>query len=462
MLQSNGRDTSLFIARRQVGTQLIPYEDNIGGGARIFGNRQTYDSSGTNKNQIALYDNFKLAILKSKSASQIQDIIADTPIVRACMEKYTNTCSTAPIVEGGSQVARDLAMRLIDNEQFKISTDQAFDMLFKRGGFVLEAKYLEQNGVVVPQEIKVHDFDRFTYELVRDPRYRGGQKYALMLKNYLWNRPMNDVNLLDSPNIRAVAKSPESGKKPYGRSRITASVYTAAVLMKIIGSITNIFSKAGNPTLTAKSVPDNLFGGKDKQEEFFGDSDPVVYLKKEIEQFVEQAKKLPEGDVLIAPNTIEIGEYLNPGTKVNIQGLDDFSHALKIDTCLGLEVPPAAIGIIQRSGSLNDTHTSDLIKDFRDDCHQDQLLVGGAFQSLMQYSALRNGITPMTARPFVFRFEFSNPEAILQQYTLMKERAATEQSIIGNIQSARESELITRDQATARYNQEMEVLNARI
>lgn len=458
----DGRDPTLFTKTRQVGTQLIPYEDNVGGGRRIFGNRQTYDSSGTNQNQIALYDNFKLSILKAKSATQIQDIIADTPVVRACMEKYTNTCSTAPKIEGGSQIARDLALRFVDNDQFKISTDQAFDMLFKRGGFVLEAKYLDQNGVVVPQEIKVHDFERFSYELVRDPRYRGGEKYALMLKNYLWNRPLSNINLLDSPNIKAVAKSPEPGKKPYGRSRITAGVYMAAVQVKIVDAIKNIFAKAGNPTLTAKSVPQNLFGGENNSVEFYGDSDPSAFVKKEIDSFAEQAKKLPEGDVLIAPNTIEIGEYLNPGTKVNIQGLDDFAHSLKIDICLGLEVPPASIGIIQKSGSLNDTHTSDLIKDFRDDCHQDQLLVGKAFQKLMQYTALRNGITPITSRPFVFAFEFSNPEAILQQYTLQKEKSATESAIIANIQAAREGEYITQEEATMRYNQEMEALNAKL
>ena len=457
-----GRDKTLFTKTRQVGSQLIPYEDNVGGGRRIFGNRQDYDSSGTNQNQIALYDNFKLSLLKAKTATQIQNIIADTPIVRACLEKYTSTCSTAPLVEGGSQVARDLAKRFIEDDKFKIATDQAFNMLFKRGGFVLEGKYLDHNGVVVPQEIKVHDFDRFTYELVRDPQYVGGEKYALMLKNYLWNRPLANKDLLDSPNIKAVAKSPEPGKKPYGRSRITSAVYMAAVQVKIVDAMKNIFAKSGNPTLTAKAVPQNLFGGADDSIEFFGDSDPVAYLKKEIEQFSEQAKKLPEGDVLIAPNTIEIGEYLNPGTKINVQGLDDFAHSLKIDICLGLEVPPAAIGIIQKSGSLNDTHTQDLILDFRNDCHQDQILVASAFQSLMQYTAERNGVRTIGTRPFTFAFEFSNPEAILKQYALQKEKSETEAGIIANIKEAVESGVITQEEAKKRYLLEVEALNAKL
>ena len=80
---------------RGVGRQLIPYEDHITAHT-LTGNQQSYDSVNTNRNQIALYNDFKLEVLSQTYPSQLQDIIADTPIVRGCLEAYKSTCSTAP------------------------------------------------------------------------------------------------------------------------------------------------------------------------------------------------------------------------------------------------------------------------------------------------------------------------------------------------------------------------------
>jgi len=441
---------------RGVGEQLIPYEE-LHGALRFYGNQQTYDTVDTNENQIALYDKFKMDVLKAKTATQLQDIIAETPIVRACMAKYTATCSTTPQLEGGTRTGRALADRLLQSEKFKIATDQAFDMLFKRGGFVVEAKYIDQNGVYLPEEFKIHDLNRFSFELVPDPRYHKGQKYAMQLKNYIWNESP-DTDLLDSPSVKLVVKKPKPNEKPVGRSRITSATYMAAVHVKIVDSIKEIFSKSGSPTLTASYDQQKLFGGPENEVEFFS-GDPTDWMRTEIKQFTEKAKELPQGDVLVVPGPIEIGDYLMPGQRINTQGLEDFSNSLKTDICLSVEVPPNAIGIIQKSSTLNDTNTENLIKDFRDDCHEDQQLVAKAFQALIDYTTERNMIRQPMSNPLRFYFEFSNPESALEQYMLKKSRAETEAAIIANIQAAQAAGYIDETQAQARYTEEIMMLD---
>ena len=446
---------SLFNTRG-VGEQLIPYEEYFGA-SRLYGNKQTYNTVDANKNQIALYNNFKMEVLAAETPETLQDIIADTPIVSACMAHYTDTCSTVPQLEGGTRAGRALAARLIESEKFKIATDQAFDMLFKRGGFVVEAKYTEANGVYLPEEFKIHDLTRFSFELVPDPRYKNGQKYALQLKNYLWNR-QDDSDLLDSPTIKLVVKKPKPNEKPVGRSRITASTYMAAVHVKVVDSIKEIFSKSGSPTLTASYNQEKLFGGPDKEVEFFS-GDPTDWMRREIKQFTEKAKQLPQGDVLVVPGPIEIGDYLMPGQRVNTQGLSDYSNELKVDICLAVEVPPNAIGIIQRSSSLNDDNTKNLIKKFNNNCHSDQNLVASAFQALIHWTTQKNQIRPLMSNPLRFFFEFSNPESTLEQYMLQKERAETEASIIANIEAAKAAGYINETEAKARYVEEMAMLD---
>ena len=263
-MQTKRRPESLFDVR-DAGVQRIPYEHNYGVG-RVFANMETYDSALADQNPIKLYDDFKLSILKSQLPAQIQNIIADTPIVRACMEKYVQTCSTTPQLSGGTKAARDLANTVIKSENFRESQAQAFRQLFKRGGFVIEAKFLERNGVSIPQEFKIHDLDRFTFELMHDPRYgSSGEKYGMQLKNFAWNRFTNE-DLLAYPTIRKVTSGSEPGKKPVGRSRITSGTYMAAVHLKIVDSIKTIFSKSGSPTLTASYNQQKLFGGEDNKE----------------------------------------------------------------------------------------------------------------------------------------------------------------------------------------------------
>ena len=441
---------------RGIGEQLIPYEEHYGI-HRVLGNKQTYASVDQNRNQIELYSDFKIDVLKSQTPAALQDIIADTPIVRSCLTKYVATCSTTPQLEGGTRAARELAKHLIMSDKFKIATDQAFEMLFKRGGFVVEAKYLDQNGTYIPEEFKIHDLDRFSFETMPDPRYRNGEKYGLQLKNYLWY-DRDDEDLLDSPTIKLVVKRPEPGKKPVGRSRITSATYMAAVQVKIVDSIKNIFAKSGSPTLTASYNQEKLFGGPDNETEFFS-GDPTDWMRSEIKQFTEKAKKLPEGDVLVVPGAIEIGDYLMPGQKINIQGLEDFSNSLKIDICLSMSVPPNVIGIVQKSAALNDTNTENLVKDFRDDCHEDQQLVSGAFESLISYTTEKNMIRQPRSNPLKFFFEFSNPESALEQYMLKKSRAETEAAIIANIQAAQQAGYISETEAAMRYAAEIEMLD---
>ena len=446
---------SLF-DKRGVNTQRIPYEENYGI-ARILRSRETYDSALTNQNQIELYDNFKMSMLKAQTASTVQNIIADTPIVRACMEKYVQTCSTKAFVSGGTRVGREMVDRLIGSTKFKETQDQAFRQLFKRGGFVLEAKFLESNGVFLLEEIKVHDLDRFSFELMPDPRYGPmGEKYGMALKNYVWNREVNE-DLLMYPTIKKVVKGSEPGKKPVGRSRITSAVYMASVHLKIIDSIKNVFAKSGSPTLTASYNQQKLFGGEDDREEFFT-GDINEWMRTEITAFTEKAKSLPEGDVLVVPGAIEIGDYLMPGTKMNVQGLEDFSHSLKIDTCLAVEVPPSVIGIVQKTSALNDTTTESLIKDFRDDCREDQEIVASAFSELVNYAAMRNELRQPMSNPLMFDFLFSNINAQRELYDIQKSKAETEAAIIANIQAAQQAGYIDEAEAAQRYADELAML----
>lgn len=452
------RKSTLFdrYSTRGVGRQLIPYEDHVTA-HNLLGNQQTYDSVDTNVNQIALYNDFKMEVLAATYPSKLQDIISDTPVVRACLETYKSTCSTAPQLEGGTRAARDLLKRLISSQGYKTAQDQAFDLLFRRGCFVAELKFQEVNGLRIPEVLKIHDPERFTFELIRDPRFKEGQDWGLFLKNYIWNRQPH-VNLLESPTIAYVTKNPRPNKKPAGRSRVTAGVYSAAVHVKIVDAIKQIMAKSGSPTLSASYDKTQLFGGMDDSIELY-EGDVVQWMQNEITQFTEKAKTLPQGDVLVTPGTIKINDYLMPGQRINVQGLEDFKHSLSIDICLGLEVPPAAIGIIQKSSSLNDTNTENLLKKFNNDCHSDQLLVANAFEGLFQYSAMTNDLPQPMSNPLRFSFLFSNVEAQRELYGIQKTRAETEASIIANIQAAQSAGYIDEAAAAERYTAEMAALD---
>ena len=75
-----------------------------------------------------------------------------------------------------------------------------------------------------------------------------------------------------------------------------------------------------------------------------------------------------------------------------------------------MDVPPAVVGIVQKSGALNDHNTKTLIRDFKNNCHNDQMLVADHLQPIFSYAGRVNNLR--LSKPLQISFMFSNPEEV--------------------------------------------------
>ena len=133
---------------RAVGEQLVPLTDYWGinqRGARWY-NRASYDGH-KQDNQLRLYDNFKMSTLKDYEPSKLQDVVAANGTVAAAMDAYVSVASTDMEIIPGKEDGVDLWRALTENAKFKRSRDQIFEMLFLRGGAVVEMLFDNTMGV---------------------------------------------------------------------------------------------------------------------------------------------------------------------------------------------------------------------------------------------------------------------------------------------------------------------------
>ena len=445
------------VKSRAVGEQLIPLTDHFparGDGRHFFFNRADYDSSYTNPNQLSLYDKFKLDTLAKQSASELQDVIASTGIVRAAMDAYISTCSTQmELLPEENEVAYDLYEMLFEDSNFKNAQDQIFEMIFLRGGAVVEMKFESSMNMHVPVELIVHDPKRFAFEEQEDERVEGGEKWALGLVN----KDIFELKFeeLENPAVQYIAWRPKAGEKPFGRSRVSASTYYAATLIQTIRLVTKILSKSGSPVLPITIDKEKLFGGHQDTTPFFsGDID--MYVRNRAAELQKIIPELGEGDALILTGECVLGEYLTPGSKLNIQGLEDWSDKLRLDCLWSMHTPPAVVGIVQKSASLDDNNTRFLTKNYKNNCHSDQMLVASALETIFSYGLSVNGI--QTPEPVQIAFQFSNVEEQDEFMDIQLKRSETMKMAVEWISQAKESGILSEMEAKEQYEMELEAV----
>lgn len=448
---------ALPVTARALGEQLIPLTDHFparGDGRHFFFNRSDYDSSFTNPNQLSLYEKFKLDTLAKRSASELQDVIASTGIVRAALDAYISTCSTEiELLPEANDRAYDLYELLFKDSNFKNTQDQIFEMLFLRGGVVVEMKFESSQNMHVPIELVVHDPKRFAFEAQEDKRTAGGEKWALGLVN----KDIFEVKFeeLETPAVQYIAWRPKAGEKPFGRSRVSAATYYAATLIQTIRLVTQILSKSGSPVLPITIDKEKLFGGHQDMTPFFtGDID--AYVRQRAVELQQIIPELGEGDALILTGECVLGEYLTPGSKLNIQGLEDWSDKLRLECLWSMHTPPAVVGIVQKSASLDDNNTRFLTKTYKNNCHSDQMLVASSLETLFDYGLRVNGIQP--AEPVQIAFQFSNVEEHDEFMDIQLKRSEALKLSVEWISQAKESGILSETEAKAQYQLELEAV----
>lgn len=446
---------------RAKGEQLIPLSDDYIGVSRrgldTFFNRQSYDGSQQSGNQLKLYDNFKMSVLSDKVDSELQDIIAKNGTVAAAMDAYVSTTSTEMMVEPGPDDGVMLWEFLFKNSKFKQTQDQIFETIFRRGGVVVEMIFDKVKGVWLPIELRAHDPKRFDFEEQADPRVKDGEQYSLGLTNRLFFE--SRFKRLNNPAVEYIAWRPKVGEKPFGRSRISAATYYTASLVNTIRLVTKILSKSGSPVLPITIDKQKLFGGAQNATKLWtGEMD--AYVRQQASDLKRAIPELGEGDALILTGEMVLGEYLTPGSKLNMQFLDEWQNNLRLDILQSMNVPPAVIGIVQKSAALNDHNTKTLIRDFKNNCHNDQLLVGDSLESIFGYGLRINDIRKR--KPLSVSFAFSNPEETDLMLDVRQKRAMAIKETVAWISEAKAAGLLDEEQAKAKYDMEMQALEVHL
>ena len=448
-------EQSMLPKKRAKSADIIPLTDYFGvrqRGERWF-NRASYDGYAQD-NQLSLYDKFKLETLAKKPASELQDIIAKNGTVSACMDAYTSICSTDLSIMPGRDEGVMLWDPLLESAKFKRSLSQIFEMVFRRGGAVVELLFEKAMGKFIPKELRVHDPKRFDFQEVKDGK---GDKWALGLSSRDY---FGDVHKpIDAPNIEYIAWRPKAGEKPFGRSRLSASTYYAAVLTQTIRLVTKILSKSGSPVLPITIDKQKLFGGNQMMEQLFPGDDIDAYVRQQAAEMRKVVPALGEGDALILTGEMILGDYLTPASELNMSFLNDWSQQLRLDICYSLNVPPVSIGIVQKSGALNDHDSKVLIRDFKNNGHNDQLLVADHLQPIFAYGLRINDIRKR--QPVEVSFAFNNPEERELLLDIQVKRATAMKDTSNWITDLRLKGVITEERAQELFETEYEALEMR-
>ena len=442
---------------RAAGEQLIPLTDYLparkGSGGRLHYNRSNYDAHSPYLNQIELYDKFKLDVLSKKAGSELQDIIATTGTVSAARDAYISTCATNLNMEPGPDDGMDLYAMLFEAENMTNTLSQIFDMLFLRGGVVVEMKFQRKRGKYIPLELVTHDPKRFDFEEQEDPRVRDGQKWQLGLTSR--DTFQFEFTQLDNPAVQYIAWRPKTNEKPFGRSRVGASTYYAATLVQTIRLVTKILSKSGSPVLPITIDKQKLFGGPQNMTPLYaGDID--AYIKQQAADLRKVIPKLGEDDALILTGECILGEYLTPGARINIEGLEGWSDKLRHDILWSMNTPPAVIGIVQKSAALDDNNTRFLIKNYKNGCGADQRLVASGLEPIFAYGMRLNNIRKR--KKLRMWFDFNNVEEVVEKSEIAKKKAESMKATMEWIALGKENGVLDDMEARMHYETELENL----
>ena len=407
---------------------------------------EAYDTYAQQFNQLGLYDQFKLSVLKRMSASALQDAISKTGIISAAINHYIATCSTTLTVRPGATDGFTLFDEIFGGKQGKEKSDQIFDLLIKRGGAVYEITF--GKGTYIPKRLKVHDPQRFDYQLIDDPEVRGGQKWALGLIDESFGA-RERFKRIKSDFVRYIAWRPKSDQKPFGTPRVSASIYYAAVLVRTISLVTDIFSKAGNPVLPITIDPQKMYLQKSGMSTPIYSGNVEEIIKQRALELRKTIPELGENDALILSGECELGEYLTPAT--HIRDYEAWGQNLEMNAVRSMGVHPAVIGIVQKSASLDNTATRDLIIDFKNACNSDQLLVSESFESICRSIMQLNEFSVRRQNQLSVSYEFSNPEEQEKLIEIRQKNAQAMKASVDWISSALEKGIITEAQAQIQY-----------
>ena len=442
---------------RGVGMELIPLTDDLPVGMRRGGNyywnRANFDSEAGTQNQIAIYEDFKLSVLKDKLGSEQQDILANIGEVSAAKNAYISTCSTHMTITPGPLEGQMLYQPFLTNENLKQRQDQIFDMIFRRGGAVVEMKFERSGNMWLPIDLVVHDPRRFDFEQQPDPRVTEGARWVLGLSTrHVFERRFER---LDNPAVRYIAYRPKAGKKPFGTSRVSPSAYYAAILVQTLRLVTKILSRSGTPVLPITIDKQKLFGGNSNMTPLYeGDIDNYVRDKaRELRQVI---PKLSEGDALILTGECVLGDYLAPGESINLQGMNEWQNELRLGLLWATNTPPAVIGLVQKGAAIASQDTQYLIKNYKNECRSDQELVASSLQSIIQYGYDINNIR--LSEPVKVDFEFSNPEEQNELLETSAKRAAFIKETVEWITAAKEQGILSEEEAAERFEMEIQSL----
>ena len=399
------------VNKRGVGTQIVQYQDRV----PLFGHGY-YGSQSRNSvnhaNQIALYSKFQLDTLMNLGPERTQDLMkASSPVVKGAINAYVSRTSTKLKITPDLEEL-EIFRPLVESHQLKQTFDQIFGSLFKRGAAAYELMLKKMGKYWVPIRFDVHDPARFELILVSDPDIPNAQTYKLFKKSTFGNlEPVNDET------VQYIAWRPEvnwyendiQGSKPYGESRLTSTFYYNAILIQTIKLVTKILSKQGTPVLPITIDYEKLF---DKNGNALFRGDIQEYVKNKSRELQAQIKGLSEDDALILTGECVFGEYMSSATNPNLTGLEAYIDR-NIDLILiGMGVPPAEVGRIIKTGSLNDNSSSYMRMKFGRDCRSDQELVGSYLTTLCKYVLMLNKLR--TSQPLEVDFEYRNAEEELQ------------------------------------------------
>lgn len=378
---------------RGLGTQLIPLTDYYSGSSAVstrpqYWNRSSYDAQ-PYLNQLAEYEKFKMSVLEKKSGSELQDIIKHTGLVSAARDHYISTASTQISLTSDNENIELLYENLFKKSNWKQIQSQIFETLFIRGGAVVEMKFQQAGGMFLPIDLVVNDPKRFDFEEQNDMRVINGRKWALGLTRQQYFG--QEFRQLENPAIAYIAWRPEVGEKPFGRSRVSPTAYYACTLIQTVRLVTKILSTSGSPVLPITIDRSKLYHGENNQRPLV-DGDIDAYIKRTAADLRKTIPQLGEGDALILAGECVLGDYLTPASKINMQFLNEWKNELELDLLWAMGVPPAVLGIVQKSAALNDNNTRYLIKEFKEGCHNDQMLVADGLQPVFGYGARVNGL----------------------------------------------------------------------
>ena len=113
---------------------------------------------------------------------------------------------------------------------------------------------------------------------------------------------------------------------------------------------------------------------------------------------------------------------------------------------------PRLSGLCKRAAALNDHSTKVLIRDFKNNCHNDQKLVGDHLQPIFSYAGRVNNLR--LSKPLEISFMFSNPEEVDLMLDVKSKRATAMKDTTAWIAAAKQEGVISEARAAELFEAE--------